>query len=219
MLRLRQLLRLLPFLSLILLATMVSATENDKSMNVALAMELLTNDGIDVTTLPNQYEQFVMDLVVQLDATQLDQLRQMADKGNDDAQTVVGLIYSLPNEAGRGQLLSNMVVIPSPEMRNYVDNFKLPVTDLVERDPNTAIEYLEKAAAQENTFAETLLAETIMQKEGSKPDFKASRDYFHRAALKNHIRAQIGLLQVSAILGEDVDPVIMRKIFSEMTGQ
>lgn len=197
----------------------VAANEDEMTLNVPWAIELLTEGGVNVSDRPNAYEQLMMNLVVQLEASHLEQLSQLADGGNDDAQTMMGLIYSLPNEEGQGQVMSNLVMVPSPKMRNYVDKFKLPVTKLVARDPDRAISYLEKAAAQQNTVAETLLAETIMQKEGAKPDFELSRDYFHRAALKDHIRAQIGLLQVSAILEEDVDPVIMRKIFSEMTGQ
>ncbi len=197
----------------------VHAEEPEAIMDVPLAIELFTSGGIDVESYPNQYEKFAMDLVTQLNASHLSELKSLAEQGNVHAQTMMGLIYSLPNEEGEGRVLSNMVMIPSPKMQNYVENFELPITDLVERDPQQSRTYLEAAAAEKNTLAETLLAEAIMQTEGQRPDFEKSRDYFHRAALKQHLRAQIGLLQVSAILEEDVDSAIMRQIFSEMTGQ
>lgn len=195
------------------------ADEQQTRLNVPVAIELLTTGGIDADQHPNQYEKFAMDLVTQIDESDLDQLETLAEQGNVHAQTLMGLVYSLPNEEGEGRVLSNMVMVPSPKMQNYVENFELPVTDLVERDPDKSRAYLEKAAAESNTLAETLLAEAIRQTEGERPDFEKSRDYFHRAALKQHLRAQIGLLQVSAILEEDVDPAIMRQIFSEITGQ
>lgn len=206
-------------LMLAMTAFKTHAAEQTQTMNVPLAIELFTDGGIDPAHKPNDYEQFAMDLVQQLDPADLRQIRSLAEQGNSHAQTLMGLIYSLPNEAGEGRVLSNLVVVPSPKMQNYVENFELPVTDLVERDPDKSRMYLEKAAAENNTLAETLLAEAIMQTEGKRPDFEKSRDYFHRAALKQHLRAQIGLLQVSAILEQDVDPAIMRQIFSEMTGQ
>lgn len=209
---------LLPLLLVLMIQT-VTLKADDKTMNVPLAIELLTQDGIDVIKNPDDYEQFTMDLVVQLEATHLESLIALSEQGNDDAQTLLGLLYSLPDEAGEGRVMSNLVIVPSDKMRNYVDDFKWPATQLVQRDPEQARALLEKAAAQKNTLAETLLAETIMQTQDQKPDFELSREYFHRAALKQHTRAQIGLLQVSAILEKNIEPAIMRQIFSEMTEQ
>lgn len=209
-------------LLLIMVSSMSSpihAQEVETTMNVPVAIELFTDGGIDADTHPNQYEKFAMDLVTQLKSSDMEQLRTLADKGNVHAQTMLGLIYSLPNQKGEGRVLSNMVMVPSPKMQNYVENFELPITDLVNRDPEKSKRYLQQAADEKNTLAETLLAEAIMQTEGKRPNFEKSRDYFQRAALKQHLRAQIGLLQVSAILEEDVDPAIMRQIFSEITGQ
>ncbi|MBD3633419.1 MAG: sel1 repeat family protein [Methylophaga sp.] len=207
------------FFGISLIPLQLNAEENQTSLNIPVAIELFTTGGIDADQHPNQYEKFAMDLVTQIDEADLEQLESLAEQGNVHSQTLMGLIYSLPNEEGEGRVLSNMVMVPSPKMQNYVENFQLPVTDLVERDPDKSKAYLEEAAAEKNTLAETLLAEAIMQTEGQRPDFEKSRDYFHRAALKQHLRAQIGLLQVSAILEEDVDPAIMRQIFSEITGQ
>jgi TPR repeat protein len=206
-------------LLLSLTALQLNAEEAAGTLNVPVAIELFTSGGIDPDTHPNLYEKFAVDLVKQLEQTDLEAFTALAEQDNIHAQTLLGLLFSLPNKAGEGQVLSNLVMVPSPKMQNYVDNFQLPVTDLVERDPQKSKHYLQKAAARQNTLAETLLAEAIMQTEGERPDFEKSREYFQRAALKQHLRAQIGLLQVSAILEEDVDPVIMKQIFSEMTGQ
>ena len=197
----------------------LTAEEPGTTMNVPVAIELFTSGGIDPDTHPNHYEKFAVDLVKQLEQDDLNEFATQAEQGNVHAQTMMGLVYSLPNQEGEGRVLSNLVMVPSPKMKNYVENFQLPVTDLVERDPQKSEQYLQKAAAKQNTLAETLLAESIMQTEGERPDFEKSREYFERAALKQHLRAQIGLLQVSAILEEDVDPAIMKQIFSEMTGQ
>lgn len=197
----------------------LTAQETGTTLNVPVAIELFTSGGIDPNTYPNQYEKFAVDLVQQLEQANIKEFTALAEQGNVHAQTMMGLIYSLPNQEGEERVLSNLVMVPSPKMKNYVENFQLPVTDLVERDPQKSQEYLQEAAAKQNTLAETLLAEAIMQTEGERPDFETSREYFERAASKQHLRAQIGLLQVSAILEQDVDPVIMKQIFSEMTGQ
>lgn len=125
--------------------------------------------------------------------------QKAADRGNAEAQGMLGMMYLQGKGVAKDETQGNSWIEKSASGGFALAQRMMCSRALAQNDDAKTIEWCEKAAAQNDPVAQSILGQVFLMGKGAKRDLPQAASWFHKSAEQGNGNAQLSLSKMCAL--------------------